>query len=76
MGSLPGFGIGITIAILQSEGKSPDIEILLKVFKRSNRKELGRCLSNKRKWSTILHINWKVITTWARTNFPGEIKKK
>ena len=31
----------------------------------------------KRRWSIIIHNNWKVITTtWVRTNFPGYIKKR
>ena len=33
VGSLPGFGIGMIIAFFQSEGKSSDIQILLKIIK-------------------------------------------
>ena len=36
----------ITIAFLQSDGKSLDNQILLKIFKRHNREELSRCFSN------------------------------
>ena len=36
---------GMTIAFLQSEGKSPEVQIL-KIFKGRSRKDFGKCLSS------------------------------
>ena len=58
MGSLPGFGIGITIAFLQSEGKSPDNQILLKRFKRSKREASGRCFNSWCISSGPAEVSW------------------
>ena len=40
-GSLPGFGVGMIIAFLQSEGKSPDIQMLLNIFKSKKKKRIS-----------------------------------
>ena len=41
VGSLPGFRIGMI-----SEGKLPDIQILLKIFKSYKREDFGKCIKS------------------------------
>ena len=40
------------IAFLQSEGKSPDIQILLKIFKSNERENFSKCL----KVDNVFHL--------------------
>ena len=40
--SLSGLSIGMTIALLHSEGKLPEIQILLKIFNRTEREDLRK----------------------------------
>ena len=44
--SLPGLGIGITVASFQDFGTLPVSQMSLKVFKRTEREVSGRCFKN------------------------------
>ena len=44
--SLPGFGIGITIASRQEGGNSPDCHTSLKISNKTEREVKGKCLRN------------------------------